>query len=98
MTYSVGVQRNTPTPIPEPPGADARTAPRELTPRSIALGIALALILDATVLSGTGFVLVIPATTMVVLFILAGIAGLAAAAWPARRAAHVDILAALATQ
>ena len=64
----------------------------------IALGIALALILDATVLSGTGFVLVIPATTMVVLFVLAGIAGLAAAAWPARRAAHVDILAALATQ
>ncbi len=47
MTYSVGVQRNTPTPIPEPPGADARTAPRELTPRSIALGIALALILGS---------------------------------------------------
>jgi ABC-type antimicrobial peptide transport system permease subunit len=36
--------------------------------------------------------------TMVALFVLAGIAGLLAAAWPARRAARVDILAALATQ
>jgi putative ABC transport system permease protein len=41
---------------------------------------------------------VIPVGTMVVLFVLAGLAGLAAAAWPARRAAKVDILAALATQ
>ena len=64
----------------------------------IALGIALALILAATVLSGTGFVLVIPVLTMIVLFVLAGVAGLAAAAWPARRAAKVDILAAIATQ
>ena len=39
MTYSVGVQRDIPTPIPAPI--------RELTPRSIALGIALALILGA---------------------------------------------------
>ena len=45
MTYSVGVQRDdlNPTPIPEPSSA----AIRELTPRSIALGIALALILGA---------------------------------------------------
>ena len=35
---------------------------------------------------------------MIVLFVLAGIAGLAAAAWPARRAAKVDILEALATE
>src|ERR1700693_6131549 len=39
MTYIVGVQRDTPTSIPEPI--------RELTPRSIVLGIALALILGA---------------------------------------------------
>jgi putative OPT family oligopeptide transporter len=39
MTYSVGVQRDVPTPISEPI--------RELTPRSICLGIALALILGA---------------------------------------------------
>jgi putative ABC transport system permease protein len=64
----------------------------------IALGVVLAVILAATALSGTGFVLVIPPVTMVVLFVLAGFAGLAAAAWPARRAAKVDILAAIATQ
>ena len=64
----------------------------------IALGIALALVLAATVLTGTGFVLVIPVVTMVVLFVLSALAGLGAAAWPARRAARVDILAALATQ
>jgi putative OPT family oligopeptide transporter len=39
------VQRD--IPIPEPPHADTTAAPRELTPRSIALGIALALILGA---------------------------------------------------
>jgi putative ABC transport system permease protein len=64
----------------------------------IGLGIALALILAATALSGSGFVLVIPVVTMIVLFVLSGVAGLAAAAWPARRAAKVDILAAIATQ
>jgi putative ABC transport system permease protein len=64
----------------------------------IVLGVALAVILAATVLSGTGFVLTIPVVTMVVLFVLAGLAGLCAAAWPARRAARVDILEALATQ
>jgi len=41
---------------------------------------------------------VIPVVTMIGLFVLAGVAGLAAAAWPARRAAKVDILAAIATQ
>jgi len=41
------VRRDTPTAIPEPSRADAGAAPRELTPRSIALGIALALILGA---------------------------------------------------
>jgi putative OPT family oligopeptide transporter len=42
MPYSVGVQRDDSTPIPE-----SAPAIRELTPRSIALGIALALILGA---------------------------------------------------
>jgi putative OPT family oligopeptide transporter len=42
MPYSVGVQRDDSTPIPE-----SAPAIRELTPRSIALGIALALILSA---------------------------------------------------
>jgi putative ABC transport system permease protein len=64
----------------------------------IIVGIVLALILAASVLSGTGFVVVIPIGTMIILFVLAGVAGLLAAAWPARRAAGVDILEALATQ
>jgi putative ABC transport system permease protein len=64
----------------------------------IVLGIVLAGILAGTALSGSGFVFTIPVTTIVVLFVLAGVAGLAAAAWPARRAAKVDILAAIATE
>jgi putative ABC transport system permease protein len=64
----------------------------------IVLGIAIAAILDATALSGSGFVFVVPPVTMIVLFVLSGLAGLIAAAWPARRAASVDILAALATE
>ncbi|HEX4034544.1 MAG TPA: FtsX-like permease family protein [Solirubrobacteraceae bacterium] len=64
----------------------------------IVLGIGVAGILSATVLTGGGFVFVIPLTTIVVLFVLAALAGLAAAAWPARRAARVDILAAIATE
>jgi putative ABC transport system permease protein len=64
----------------------------------IVLGIAIAAILAATALSGSGFVFVVPVVTMVVLFVLAGVAGLLAAAWPARRAARVDILAAIASE
>jgi putative ABC transport system permease protein len=64
----------------------------------IVLGIAIAAILAGTALSGSGFIFVVPVVTMVVLFVLAGVAGLLAAAWPARRAARVDILAAIATE
>ncbi|MGH2851018.1 MAG: ABC transporter permease [Solirubrobacteraceae bacterium] len=64
----------------------------------IVLGIAIAGILAATALSGSGFVFTIPLGTMIVLFVAAGVAGLVAAAWPARRAARVDILQALATE
>jgi putative ABC transport system permease protein len=64
----------------------------------IVIGIGLAAILAGTALSGSGFVFVVPVGTMVILFVLAGVAGLLAAAWPARRAARVDILAAIATE
>jgi putative ABC transport system permease protein len=64
----------------------------------IALGVIVSLILAATALSGSGFVFVIPVVTVIVLFLLSGVAGLLAAAWPARRAARVDILAAIATE
>jgi putative ABC transport system permease protein len=64
----------------------------------IGLGIVLSLILVAATLSGSGFVFEIPVVTLIILFVVAGIAGLIAAAWPARRAARIDILAALASQ
>jgi putative ABC transport system permease protein len=41
---------------------------------------------------------VIPFTSMIVFLVLAGILGLIAAGWPARRAARLDVLAAIATQ
>ena len=64
----------------------------------IALGILLALVLTATVLSGSGFIFTVPFTSLLALFVAAGIAGVLAAAWPARRAARIDVLAALATE
>ena len=64
----------------------------------IVLGILISLILSATALSGSGFIFTIPVPTLIVLFVAAGIAGVLAAAWPARRAARIDVLAALATE
>jgi putative ABC transport system permease protein len=64
----------------------------------IVVGIVAALVIAATALSGGGFVFAVPVGTLVILFLLAGIAGVIAAAWPARRAARINILEALATQ
>jgi len=64
----------------------------------IVLGIVAALILTATALSGSGFIFTIPATTLVAVLVAAAVAGIIAAAWPARRAARIDVLAALATE
>jgi putative ABC transport system permease protein len=64
----------------------------------ILFGIVIALILTAAALSGSGFVFSIPVVTLIILFVLSGLAGLIAAAWPARRAARVNILEALATE
>ena len=49
-------------------------------------------------LSSQGVVLSIPVVTLLVLLVLAGLAGVLASLWPARRAAHVDLLAAIATE
>jgi putative ABC transport system permease protein len=64
----------------------------------ILFGIVIAAILTVAALSGSGFVFSIPVGTLIILFVLSGLAGLIAAAWPARRAARVNILEALATQ
>ena len=90
---------------PEPPGRPPRPGggpggparPPTSRPRWLPW-VLIGLILAATALSGTGFILAFPVPTLIVLFIAAGIAGLLAAAWPARRAARVDILEALATE
>ncbi len=63
----------------------------------VLLGVVIALISSAS-LSSTGFVLVFPIGTLVILLVLAGLAGVLAAIWPARRAAAVDVLEALATE
>jgi putative ABC transport system permease protein len=42
--------------------------------------------------------IVVPASSIVVFLVLAGLLGLIAASWPARRAARLDILTAIAAQ
>jgi putative ABC transport system permease protein len=39
----------------------------------------------------------VPASSLVLFLVLAGLLGLVAASWPARRAAKLDVLAAIAT-
>ena len=42
--------------------------------------------------------IVVPYTSLVIFLVLAGLLGLGAATWPARRAARLDVLAAIATE
>jgi putative ABC transport system permease protein len=62
-----------------------------------ALGIVFAVIISRP-LADQGFVFSLPVGTLVVFFILAGIAGVVAAIQPARRAAKVDVLRAVTTE
>jgi putative ABC transport system permease protein len=56
-------------------------------------------ILVATIaLSGTGYVISVPVGTLLVLLVLAALAGVLAAQLPARRAARLDVLGALASE
>jgi putative ABC transport system permease protein len=65
------------------------------------LGLVLGVCLGAAVVSalGSSFIttLAIPVGTIVVVLILAAVFGVAAAVWPARRAAKLDILQAIYT-
>jgi putative ABC transport system permease protein len=63
----------------------------------IVLGIAFAVILSRP-LADEGFVLTLPVGTLIVVVILAAIAGVVAAIQPARRAAKVDVLRAVTTE
>jgi putative ABC transport system permease protein len=62
-----------------------------------ALGIVFAVIISRP-LADQGFVFSLPVGTLVVFFVLAGIAGVLAAIQPARRAAKVDVLRAVTTE
>ena len=63
----------------------------------IVLGTLFALIVSRP-LAKNGFVFEMPIVTLIVVFIIAAIAGVAAAWQPARRAAKVDVLRAVTTE
>jgi putative ABC transport system permease protein len=62
----------------------------------LAIGVVGAILVTEFALSGSGYLLSIPVGTLVVLLIAAALAGVLAAQLPARRAARLDILGALA--
>jgi putative ABC transport system permease protein len=62
------------------------------------IGVVGAILVTEFALSGSGYMLSIPVGTLVVLLILAALAGVLAAQAPARRAARLDVLAALASE
>ncbi len=59
-----------------------------------ALGVALVSSLHSQGITST----VVPVSSLLIFLVLAGVLGLIAASWPARRAARLDVLAAIATQ
>jgi putative ABC transport system permease protein len=64
----------------------------------LVIGVVGAVLVTALALSGSGYVVSIPVGTLVVLLIASAFAGLLAAQLPARRAARLDVLGALASE
>ncbi len=64
----------------------------------LAIGVVGAVLVAKLELSGSGYVLSIPAGTLLLLLIASALAGLLAAQLPARRAARLDVLGALASE
>src|SRR6202167_1385641 len=62
------------------------------------IGVVGAILVTTFALSSSGYVLSIPVGTLVVLLILAALAGVLAAQLPARRAARLDVLGALSSE
>jgi putative ABC transport system permease protein len=62
----------------------------------LVIGVVGAILITTFTLSGSGYVQSIPVGTLVILLIVAALAGLLAAQLPARRAARLDMLSALA--
>ncbi len=64
----------------------------------VVLGVGLSIATLAGLSTDTGLVVSVPASQLVATVVLAGMAGLAAGLLPARRAARIDVLSAVATQ
>jgi len=64
----------------------------------IVIGTALGLALVASLRQQGITETVVPVSNLVIFLLLAAVLGLIAATWPARRAARLDILAAIATE
>ncbi len=64
----------------------------------LAIGVVGAVLTVTFALSGSGFVQSIPLGTLFVLLVVAALAGVIAAQLPARRAARIDVLEALASE
>jgi len=64
----------------------------------LVIGVVGAVLVTELELSGSGYVLSIPVGTLILLLFAAALAGLLAAQAPARRAARLDVLAALASE
>jgi len=64
----------------------------------LVLGVVGAILVTSFALSGSGYVLSIPVGTLILLLIAAGFAGVLAAQLPARRAARLNVLGALASE
>ena len=64
----------------------------------LVMGVVGAILVTVFALSGSGYVISIPVGTLLVLLIAAALAGLLAAQLPARRAARLDVLGALASE
>jgi putative ABC transport system permease protein len=64
----------------------------------LVIGVVGAILVTTFALSGSGYVLSIPVGTLILLLIAAALAGLLAAQAPARRAARLDVLSALASE
>ena len=64
----------------------------------LVVGVVGAVLVTIFALSGSGYVVSIPVGTLLVLLIAAALAGLIAAQAPARRAARLDVLQALASE
>jgi putative ABC transport system permease protein len=64
----------------------------------LVIGVVGAVLVTTFALSGSGYVLSIPVGTLILLLVAAALAGLLAAQAPARRAARLDVLSALASE